>query len=279
MQNKKKTDDIRSFHFTHARLKPENQIELHQQPTWELSYVISGEGERIIGTTCEPFHCGDVVLIAPQMPHCWRFDPHKTDKEGMIENITITFSSDLLETTARCYPETRQIIEKLRNLPQSVLFVQQTANRLTKILNEMSSQPTSVQLFMLLHIIMLTALSNEYKSIGHFNMSTTERRLHDIETFISCNYKRSITLADLSRHIGMNQTSLCKFLRQHLNTTFTECLNVHRMSEACNLLSQTDLTISEICYHSGFNDVPHFCRLFKQKKGMTPTEYRRLSLK
>lgn len=275
MKKKDKTNDIRSFRFEHVHLKPQHQIVSHQQPTWELSYIVSGEGERIIGTTHEPFHSGDVTLIVPQMPHCWKFNPQKTDKDGMIENITITFSDELLDTTARCYPETEQMIEKLKNLPESIRFVKHTANRIVRLLNEMSSQPAPVQLFMLLQIIMLMVSSDEHKVIGHFKLSATEQRLRDIETFITCNYKRSIALADLSRHIGMNQTSLCKFMKRHYGKTFTEHLNERRMAEACYLLAQTDMTISEVCYHSGFNDVPYFCRIFKQKQGMTPTEYRR----
>jgi len=275
MIKKDKSDGVHSFHLEHVHLKPQQQIVSHQQPTWELSYIISGEGERIIGNTREPFHSGDVTLIVPQMPHCWIFNPEKTDKDGMIENITITFSDELLETTARSYPETVQMIERLRKLPESILFVKHTAHRLVNLLNEMSSQTAPVQLFLLLQIIMLMASSDEHKVIGHFNLSSIEQRVRNIETFITCNYKRSITLADLSRHIGMNQTSLCKFLKRHHGKTFTECLNECRMAEACNLLAQTDLTISEVCYRSGFNDVPYFCRIFKQKKGMTPTEYRK----
>lgn len=274
-QKKDKTSSARAFHLDHVHLRPEQQIALHQQPTWELSYVISGEGERVVGSAREPFHSGEVVLIVPQMPHCWMFDPTMTDKEGKIENITVTFTNELLETTARNYPEAAPMIERLRELPESILFVRHTARRLAALLREMTTQTVPVQLFMLLQIIMLMGSTGEHKSVGSFNLSPAERRMRDIDTFLSCNYKRPITLADLTRHVGMNQTALCKFLKRHLGKSFTQCLTDRRMAEARNLLSQTDMTISEVCYLCGFNDVPHFCRQFKRTEGMTPTDYRR----
>lgn len=275
MQKNNKSDNVCSFHFDHVHLKPEHQIDLHQQITWELSYIISGEGERTIGNVRAPFHSGEVVLIVPNMPHCWNYNPHKTDKEGKIENITVTFSNELLETTARSYPKTAQMIDRLQNFAESVLFVRNTARRLTELLNEMYMQPSHIQLFILLQIIMLIASSDEHRAIGQFNLPPVEQRLRDIEVFLTCNFKRSITLADLSHHVGMNQTSLCKILKRHLNKTFTECLNDRRIAEARYLLEQTDLTVSEVCYRSGFNDVPYFCRLFRQKVSIAPSKYRK----
>lgn len=275
MQKKNKIKDVCSFHFDHVRLNPEQQIGLHQQPTWELSYIVSGDGERTIGSVCEPFQSGEVVLIVPQMPHCWNYNPQNTDKDGKIENITVTFSNELLETTARCYPETVRQIGTLMELSQSVLFVRHTADRLVELLKEMPSQPASVQLFILLQVIMLIASSDEHRVIGIFKLSPAEQRSRDIGSFLTCNFKRSVTLEDLSRHLGMNKTSLCKFFSRHIGKTFTQCLNGYRISEACYLLKQTDLTISEVCYQSGFNDVPYFCRSFKKEKCMSPTKYRR----
>ena len=61
------------YSIGHVRLKPSEQIGSHQQPTWELSLVIEGEGTRTIADVNEPFKSGEVVLVPPETVHCWHF--------------------------------------------------------------------------------------------------------------------------------------------------------------------------------------------------------------
>ena len=57
-----------------VELVPSEQIGLHSQPGWELSYILEGRGIRTVGDTESPFAEGDMVLVIPEMPHCWRFE-------------------------------------------------------------------------------------------------------------------------------------------------------------------------------------------------------------
>ncbi len=66
-----------SISYDHVLLKPCEQIDLHQWDSWEMSYIISGEGHRILGDTKEPFSEGEVVLVVPEMPHQWIFTPQQ----------------------------------------------------------------------------------------------------------------------------------------------------------------------------------------------------------
>lgn len=69
----------------HVCLTPSQQIGRHQQATWELSYIIKGQGVRTIGGQTEPFEPGDMVLIPPEdstsllqewLPGCPPFLPY-----------------------------------------------------------------------------------------------------------------------------------------------------------------------------------------------------------
>jgi quercetin dioxygenase-like cupin family protein len=87
---------ISTLNYDHVVLKPSEQIGLHHFNTWEMSYVISGCGKRILGDSKEDFQKGEIVLVVPNMPHQWIFSPEKTDENGNIENITISFGMDML---------------------------------------------------------------------------------------------------------------------------------------------------------------------------------------
>ena len=126
----------------------------------------------------------------------------------------------------------------------------------------------------LIYLLTIIAVSSERREVGKLGETDAQRRLKQMEIYISCNYKRDVSIDDLARHVGMNRSALCTFFKHHTGKTIITYLNEHRLSVARHLLRFTSLTVQQVCYDSGFNDVPHFCRYFKREVGMTPLEYR-----
>lgn len=86
-----------SFSFDHVHITPDKQVPMHQQETWELAYIVTGSGVRIIGGVVENFSEGEIIFIPPDIPHCWSFDPKVGDKEGKIENICLFINPEFFE--------------------------------------------------------------------------------------------------------------------------------------------------------------------------------------
>ena len=95
----------KSFSFDHVHIFPGDQITLHQSAEWEISYIIKGSGTRVLGGVQEAFSSNEIIMIPPNVPHCWSFDPNDHDDDGKIENITIIFPQSLLEKCADIFPE------------------------------------------------------------------------------------------------------------------------------------------------------------------------------
>src|SRR5574344_592764 len=98
-----------TLNYDHVIVKPSEQIGLHHSNSWELSSIVIGRGTRILGDSKEEFKEGEIVLIVPNMSHQWCFDPKTTDKNGNIENITISFKTDFLEQLALIIPVYRKL--------------------------------------------------------------------------------------------------------------------------------------------------------------------------
>ena len=94
--------------------------------------------------------------------------------------------------------------------------------------------------------------------------------MNQIQTYVICNAKRDITLDDVARYVGMNRASFCIFFKKATGKTFVTYLNEYRIGLACQLLRQKRMTVSEICYNVGFNNVPYFNRTFKRHKASPP---------
>jgi AraC-like DNA-binding protein len=88
------------------------------------------------------------------------------------------------------------------------------------------------------------------------------------------NYTKNPTLEEVAEIACMSPTAFCRFFKSHTNKTYIQFLNEVRIGNACNLLINNDLSISEICYMTGFNNTAHFNNQFRKILGVTPSEYK-----
>jgi AraC-like DNA-binding protein len=89
------------------------------------------------------------------------------------------------------------------------------------------------------------------------------------------NYLEDIDLKKLAALVSMAEGSLCRFFKMNMGMTVFEYLNLLKIEFACKLLMDQDLSITEVCFDSGFYNISHFNKQFKKIIGATPSEYRR----
>lgn len=89
-------------------------------------------------------------------------------------------------------------------------------------------------------------------------------------------YSSTITLEDLSKVVGMSPKYFCKFFYEMIHKTPIDYLNYYRIECASYQLLTTDLSITDIAYNCGFNDLSYFIKSFKKYKGITPSKYSKM---
>jgi len=263
-----------SFFFNNVSLAPNEQIGLHRQASWELSYIVVGSGTRLVGDMTEPFQCGEVVMIPPEITHCWFFDNDDTDSNGRISNITITFTNEFLNNCSSVFPELRQYIERLKKVRGAVKFAKRNADLITIILKSMCGQDDVERLVSMIKLLTIISLTDDADIVGVYKkIDKEDERLDMIHTYVICNATRNISLDHIVRHVGMNRSAFCVFFKRTTGKTFIMYLNEYRVELACRLLKQKKMSVSEICYHVGFTNIPYFTRTFKKIKGCSPTKF------
>lgn len=85
---------------------------------------------------------------------------------------------------------------------------------------------------------------------------------------------RVIPLGEVASHIGMNPSALCTFIKKHTNLTFTEFLNNIRLAKAKELLLNSELSVSEVAYKTGFSSLSYFHKIFRNHYHCTPRSLR-----
>lgn len=265
-----------SFSFDHVHITPDKQVPMHQQETWELAYIVTGSGVRIIGGVVENFSEGEIIFIPPDIPHCWSFDPKVGDKEGKIENICLFINPEFFENFKTGFPEFGVFISDIQNNPNALSFSGKTLEKLQYLMKKMKNENNIERLTTLILILEQISSSKSLNIVGSRNKERkNEKKLHQIYMFILNNFHRNIELEEVSEIAGMPKSTFCLFFKKMTGKPFMQYLKDFRIESACQMLVKTKMTISEICVASGFNDIPYFNRAFKNIKKVTPSEFRK----
>ncbi len=266
------------FKAGYVRLRPHEQIGKHinSNHTWEVSWVITGAGQRTIGGYSERFAAGEVVLVPPGIVHNWEFFPEVTDDEGYISNITVTFGEPLLSGLAALFPEMADGLDQLKHRKEAQKFGPATARRLTSLLKEIADAPPRERIAPMIRLLADMIKSHDVCPIGGEYAGNTagNKRLKAVEIYVVCNASSPIKLYDVARHVGMSRTAFCTFFKKAAGRPFVDYLTEYRIMTACRMLCETSLSVREVGYAAGFRDIPHFNRVFKRLKHCTPGQYR-----
>nr|WP_256489470.1 AraC family transcriptional regulator [Pleionea sp. CnH1-48] len=80
--------------------------------------------------------------------------------------------------------------------------------------------------------------------------------------------------ATVSERLGISKQELSLAINQQTGDSFNELVNQFRLNEAKRLLENKELAIQDVCEGSGFKSRATFNRIFKEKEGVTPSEFR-----
>ena len=269
----------RSFTYRHERLWYRDEFPYHQHPEYEIAVVFSGGGRRVTNDFTEPFREGEIVVLPPYFPHGWVYDKALCAPDGMIENGSLQFGEEFLVQLSQLSPEFQPVVRFYKELRQAVGLTGETAVRVRKLLAGLERSSDPEQFVTLLQLLFLIAQDGHYRPIGPgkfrgARIHKNKQRLQAVYKYIVENYHRKITLEEIASYASMNKTAFCLFFKKATNESFVAYLNVFRLQMACTMLTRSSKNISEICYAVGFTDIPYFNRAFKQRYGVSPTQYR-----
>ena len=261
--------------YEYVQIHPDRQIDLHSQNSWELDYILVGSGRRVIGNWEDTLEEGEIVLVPPEIPHCWNFDGGRVDAEGNIVNITLIFNDLLIDRILSAFPMMEKSITELRNQDAARMFFGAVRDNLAAILTGMRFESADERAASFLRVLTLVSRHRESKPMGTWRkIDPVEHRMMQIRTYVSCNATREITLQEIAAHVGMNVSAFCTFFKRQTAQTFVDYLNKYQLDIACHLLEEGKLSVSEVCFASGFNNPAYFSRLFKKMYGVPPSDYR-----
>ena len=254
----------------------------HFHPECELVYILEGTGKRIVGDSVSTFSRGDVIFLGSNVPHVWYSDKLFYQKTTPLRSraIVIYFNKDIFGENFYALNET-QVLKKLFHKAERGLQVNGDAGqRLGKLIEQMTKKKSLDRITTLLQILQLLANTRDYEqlaSIGyqHSYASKDNHKIDEVFRYVSQHFGRQITLEEIAGFCNLTPQSFCRFFKKRTQKTFIDFVNEFRISHATKLMAEKeDLSISEIAYGCGFNNISYFIKAFKLNTGLTPKQYR-----
>jgi AraC-like DNA-binding protein len=254
----------------------------HFHPEYQLFLVVKGTGTRFIGDHVSPFNDGDLAFTGPNLPHLWQSDHEyfKDNQELMTEGIVIYFPENFLGKDFLQKNEMYKIKQLFQKAQRGMEIQGEALQQMTRIMHGMLTVSDFDRVLMLLCLLNIMANSSEYKllaSEGYSNsMKETETdRMNRVHAYVMKNFREKISLDDVAAIANMSPTSFSRYFKVHANKTFSDFLTEIRIGYSCKLLTGQKMTVSQVCYDSGFNTLSNFNRQFKAITQYSPLEYRK----
>ncbi|MFB9758276.1 bifunctional transcriptional activator/DNA repair enzyme AdaA [Ectobacillus funiculus] len=104
--------------------------------------------------------------------------------------------------------------------------------------------------------------------------SNEEELVQSIKQLIERDYHHTLTLEQISLHVGMSKYHLQRVFKRNTGMSPLEYVTKLRVDEASTRLQTTEQTITDIAHDLGYTSSAHFSNVFRQQTGYTPSEYR-----
>jgi AraC-like DNA-binding protein len=252
----------------------------HYHPEYQLTLVLRGQGKRFVGDDISRFKAGDLVLTGPNLPHMWCSGRARSSGSRPHEAIIIQFPESIFGGTFLGLPEMTAVHRLLERSARGIRFGDAARRKIAKRMTRMGRARGLARLIDLLEILRILSqapvdriLSSQsyLPAVGFVDRERIDR----ICRYIAENSTQPIVLTQAASAAHMSVPAFTRFFRKSTGKTFVEYLTELRIGAACRLLVETDRSVTQVCYATGFSNISNFNRRFRKLKGVTPMEFRR----
>jgi AraC-like DNA-binding protein len=258
------------------RVKDNFDFPVHYHPEFEINFILNGKGvKRVVGDNIEEIDEVELVLVGSNLYHGWEL--HNC-KNKQIREITIQFHNDLFHESLLSRRIMSPIKDMFNRSNHGILFSKKTAEELSSRIIKISKLDGMDYFLEIVSILYDLANSRNQRLLSTFTVDHDTFEDYDkmklVYEYVQKNFTEKITLEEVSSVASMTTVSFNRFIKKRTGKTFVNYINDIRIGYAARWLVEKDLSISEIAFKSGFNNLANFNRSFKTIKKCTPSQYK-----
>lgn len=244
----------------------------HYHAEYELTYIVRGRGRRFVGDDVADYREGDLVFLGSYLPHTWQ-------SAGRYRAIVVQFARGFMGDALEVCPEMWPIRQLLRRGRRGLKILGRARTQIAGQLEQLVRSKGVPRLAQWLGVLDRLAAASRYQVLASEVFSAPRDAVQSdglraaLEE-IHLHFLEPLRQTDVARQAGLSPAAFSRFFRRATGIRFVDYVVDLRVGHACQLLLETDLPVTNVGYKSGFANLSNFNRAFRQRRGMTPSEFR-----
>jgi len=251
---------------------------------YEMVYIKKGSASFCISGEYVQLSPHNIVIIKPKQWH--KFEVKSSSCEFIVLSFTFDKNKDVDQKLSERLG-LEDFIDNIRDLEKNPYVTlnpgpkNEIINILRKILKEREKQEEWSDFLIYLLILELfvhisRTMKQEWEETTRFRSMNLKENLNIARDFIMQNYDKDITLSDIAKYVYLSESYFAHSFKDQFGTSPKNFILKARIEASKEILSKTDMKISDIAISVGFLSQQRFNDIFKKMENMTPLKYRKL---
>lgn len=260
---------------------PFRTVRWHFHPEYELHHVVATTGRYFVGDFIGNFMPGNLVLTGPNLPHNW-VSHLPPGSEVPLRGRVLQFSETFIRSAVELLPELSSFLAVLEQSRRGTLFTPETAARVGPMMAELigATDARRIELFMAVVGTLNHAQGTRALTSADYHPDPSgfsAAGINEALAYISSSLTEPFSEKDLAAISHLSPSGFSRSFRRHTGMALSQYVNRLRINLASQLLmSETAMSITDICFAAGFKNISNFNRQFLRQKNMSPSRFRAL---
>lgn len=254
---------------------------MHWHEEVEILYIVEGKLDINLDLKTYTAKEGDIVFMSPCALHS--FKQHENVKTRFVNLVfhmrilgtsipdacTVKYLRPFMESEYEYNPVINSENENYEAIKSCFLNFKRECD-LKEEFYELKIKSEIFNLFYLLFNSVLIKKESSKEVSGE-----AIQNIKMILDYIQENYKEVITVEELAKLLNFSKSHFMRYFKKYMGITCIEYINQYRLNRAANLLTTTDLTVTEIAEEVGISNLSYFNRQFKRFFDVSPLQHRK----
>lgn len=265
--------------FTINRMVKENAFKMddvHMHSCYELIYLISGESKIVLNENIYKMTPGSIAIVTPEAIHKTEY----ADNAGVRqERVVVRFNAQDIDWSCEMVSDAvlfGQLDDCVMLIPEKRRgYIENLFDRIIYEIRQSDAFSQAMTKILLQALVVLLVRLHMYGEPTQQQIDAKDEVIQKIAKYLYENYHKPIYLNEVAEQFHISRSYLSKKFKSTTGFGFKEYLLNVRIKQACNLLLETDKSITEIAFLCGFNDSNYFGDAFRRIKGISPAKFRK----